>query len=190
MEVGSCIKLTFDGKFQYFLAYGAYDEDAEGTWRIDGGQVVLDSPAYDRRPTFAFKRKQRGESDAFDVIVESKAGRPMQGIDVSVTCDGRTVRAGVTGAEGFKIECTAAPTQVLLGLGMYGVALQTDRCLGPGRNGQRPMCSGSIRATSARSASPPSASPWKFGTSLTAVYADTPIRELAGRTFRYARQQQ
>src|SRR6476659_8136224 len=59
MEVGSCIKLTFDGKFQYFLAYGAYDEDAEGTWRIEGGQVVLDSPAYDRRPTFTFKRKQR-----------------------------------------------------------------------------------------------------------------------------------
>ena len=67
MEVGSCIKLTFDGKFEYFLAYGAYDEDAEGTWRIDGGQVVLDSPAYDRRPTFAFKRKQRSEGDAFDV---------------------------------------------------------------------------------------------------------------------------
>ena len=49
----------------------------------------------------------------------------MQGIDVSVTCDGQTVRAGVTGAGGFRIDCTAAPTQVLLGLGMYGMDLQT-----------------------------------------------------------------
>ena len=188
MEVGSCIKLTFDGKFQYFLAYGAYDEDAEGTWRIDGGQVVLDSPAYDRRPTFAFKRKQRSETDAFDVIVESKAGRAMQGIDVSVTCDGRTAQAGVTGAEGFKIDCTAAPTQVLLGLGMYGVALQTidvSGQAGPDKAyvfGFDPGDLGKKRFASQRFS-------MEVGTSLTAVYADTPIRELSGRTFRYARQQ-
>ena len=49
----------------------------------------------------------------------------MQGIDVSVICDGRTSRVGVTGAAGFKIDCRAAPTQVLLGLRMYGVASQT-----------------------------------------------------------------
>ena len=186
-EVGSCIKLTFDGKFQYFLAYGAYDEDSEGTWRIEGGQVVLDSPAYDRRATFAFKRKQRSEGDAFDVIVESKAGRAMQGIDVSVTCDGRTVRAGVTGAGGFKIDCAAAPMQVLLGLGMYGVALQTIDVSGQAGTDKAyvfefdPGDLGKKRFASQRFA-------LEVGTSLTAVYADTPIRELSGRTFRYARQ--
>ena len=75
MEVGSCIELGRDGKFQYFLAYGAYDEDSEGTWRIDAGQVVLDSPAYDRRASFAFKRLQAGEGDGYDIVVESRSGQ-------------------------------------------------------------------------------------------------------------------
>src|SRR5262245_37227927 len=79
MEVGSCIKLTRDCTFEYFLAYGAYDEDSAGTWRIEGGQVVLDSRPYDRQAAFAFKRTQQGEGDGFDIIVESKGGRAMRG---------------------------------------------------------------------------------------------------------------
>ena len=136
MEVGSCIELSRDGKFEYFLAYGAYDEDSEGTWRIEGGQVVLDSPAYDRRAAFAFKRMQQGEGDGFDIVVESKGGRAMRGIDVSVICDGRTSRVGVTGAAGFKVDCREAPTHVLLGLRMYGVASQTIDVSAPDRCGQ------------------------------------------------------
>ena len=69
MEVGSCIRLSAGGKFEYFLAYGAYDENSEGTWRLEAGRVVVDSPAYDKRPTFAFKRMQRGD------------GRILYGID-------------------------------------------------------------------------------------------------------------
>ena len=47
MEVGSCIRLSPGGKFEYFLAYGAYDENAQGTWRAEGAAVVLDTPAYE-----------------------------------------------------------------------------------------------------------------------------------------------
>ena len=65
MEVGSCIRLLPDGQFRYFLAYGAYDENSEGTWKLERGEVVLDSAAYDRRPTFTFKRLQRGDTDGF-----------------------------------------------------------------------------------------------------------------------------
>src|SRR4029453_2499576 len=57
-EGGSCIRLSPDGKFEYSLAYGAYDETAEGTWRVADGAVVATTPAYGRRPTFAFKRMQ------------------------------------------------------------------------------------------------------------------------------------
>ena len=76
MEVGSCIKLTRDGKFEYFLAYGAYDEDSEGTWRIDGGQVVLDSPAYDRQATFAFKRTQPARATGSTSSSRARAAAP------------------------------------------------------------------------------------------------------------------
>jgi hypothetical protein len=186
MEVGSCIRLSVGGKFEYFLAYGAYDEKSEGAWRLEAGRVMVDSPAYDKRPTFAFKRMQRGDGDLFDIIVESKAGRAMQGIDVSVTCDGRTLRAGMTGADGFKVGCTGAPTQVLLGLGMFGVALQpidvagragTDKTyvfeFDPGDLGRKRFAGQRFTLESGN---------------LVMIYADTPIRELSGRSFRYVRQ--
>jgi hypothetical protein len=187
MEVGSCLKLGRDGKFEYFLAYGAYDENSEGTWRVEGGRVVLDSPAYDKQPTFTFKRMQKAEGDQYDVIVQTKAGRVVQGIDVSVNCDGRTTRAGVTGAGGFNIACQSAPAQVLLGLGMYGLALQPIDVAGkagadkayvfefdPGDLGRKRFA-GHVLTVEGNGV-------------LVTTYANTPIRELEGRTFRFTRQ--
>jgi hypothetical protein len=186
MEVGSCIKLSAGGKFEYFLAYGAYDESSQGTWRLEGGRVVVDSLPYDKRPTFTFKRMQRGEGDRFDVVVENKAGRSLQLIDVSVTCDGRTARAGSTGASGFKVPCTGAPTQVLLGISMYGLAPQTIDVAGragadktyvfefdPGDLGRKKFTAHRLTLE---------------GRDLVMTYTDTTIRELDGRTFRYQRQ--
>ena len=40
-EVGSCIRLSPGGKFEYFLAYGAYDENSEGTWSFQKGEIVI-----------------------------------------------------------------------------------------------------------------------------------------------------
>ena len=84
------MRLSADGKFEYFLSYGADDEYAEGTWRAADGTVVLNSPAYDNRPTFSFVRVQKGETGVYDVIVEAQNGQPIAGVDVGVTCDGKT----------------------------------------------------------------------------------------------------
>ena len=185
-EVGSCIRLSAGGRFEYFLAYGAYDESSEGTWKQANGEIVVDSPAYDKRPTFAFKRLQRGDGDAFDVIVESKSGHSIPGIDVSVTCDGRTKRAGVTQAEGYKVDCASAPTVVILGLRMYGLAPQTiavaDRAgadkvyvfeFDPGDLGRKQFVAHRLH--------------FKTKDVLVMVFANSPIAELNGRTFEYVR---
>lgn len=185
-EVGSCIRLSAGGKFEYFLAYGAYDENSEGTWRLENGEVIVDSLAYDKRPTFAFKRMQRGETDAFDVVVENTRGRRLTYIDVSVSCDGRTQRAGVTGAEGYKIDCATAPIEVSLGLGMYGVAPQAinvaDRAgadkvyvfeFDPGDLGRKKFIAHRLTL--------------RTDDVLVMVYANSPIRELEGRPFEYVR---
>ena len=124
-EVGSCLRLSADGKFEYFLAYGAYDETSEGAWLPERNEVILDSLAYGRAPVFSFKRTEPSGTGAFDVIVEGKDRRSLAGIDVAVTCDGRTKPAGATQAEGFKIDCAAPPTAVVLGLSMFGLAPQT-----------------------------------------------------------------
>jgi hypothetical protein len=184
-EVGSCIRLSPDGKFEYFLAYGAYDETSEGGWRLDGGAVVVDSLPYDRRPSFTFKRVQRG--DAYDIVVESSGGRPIQGIDVMATCDGRTIEVGATGAGGWNVDCRAAPVSVALGLRMYGLAYQTiavpqaagtDRVyvfqFDPGDLGSKRFVAHRLQP--------------QGGDSLVMIYTDTHIRELDGRPFRYVRQ--
>ena len=56
-EVGSCFRFSADHTFEYFLSYGAYDEQSEGRWRLDGDDVVLESAPYDRKPNFAFKER-------------------------------------------------------------------------------------------------------------------------------------
>jgi hypothetical protein len=185
-EVGSCLRLHPDGRFQYFLAYGAYDENSEGTWKLDRGEVVLDSPAYDKPATFAFKRVQRGTGDAYDIIVEAPNGRPIAGVDVRATCDGRTFDAGVTQAQGYSVVCHDAPTAIALGLRMFDVAFQTIDVSGRagadkvyvfgfdrGDLGRKRFAAHRLRPVNG---------------SLVMIYRDTPIRELSGRPFRYARQ--
>jgi hypothetical protein len=43
METGSELRLTPDGRFQWYLVYGALDLFAEGTWQEEGGMVRLTS---------------------------------------------------------------------------------------------------------------------------------------------------
>jgi len=184
-EVGSCLKLHADGRFQYFLAYGAYDEGSEGTWRLDGGEVVLDSPAYDRRASFSFKRMQKSNSGAYEVVVEAGNGRAIAGVAMRPTCDGRTFDAGVTQSYAVAIDCRAAPSSIALGLAMFGLDHQTVDVSGragadkvyvfafdPGDLGRKRFAGHRLR-------------PGDRG--LVMIYRDTPIRDLSGRSFRYTR---
>jgi hypothetical protein len=185
-EVGSCIRLSPDGKFEYFLAYGAYDENAEGTWRLESGNVIVTTPAYDGRPAFSFKRMQRSETDAFDVIVEGQNGQPIAGIDVGVTCDGTTKSAGATQAGGFGIDCKGAPAAISLGLEMFGIAPQTIDV----------SAHGGADKTYVFGFTPGDLGKKRFadiplsidGDELQMTYTDTPISELQGKPFRYVRE--
>ena len=186
-EVGSCIRLSPDGTFEYFLAYGAYDENAEGTWKLEKGEVIVTTPAYDKKPTFAFTRTLPSSGGRFDVIVESKNGHSIAGVEVGVTCDGTTKSAGVTQAEGFAVDCKAAPTAIALGLSMFGVAPQSidvstsgvgaDRAyvfaFDPGDLGKKRFADVPLRTN---------------GDALEMTYADTPVSDLRGRQFRYTRE--
>ncbi len=187
MEVGSCFRFSAGGKFEYFLAYGAYDEAAEGMWKLEGDDVVLDSPPYDKPVRFAFKGLEAGEGPDFTVSVVGKNGQPLNGIDVRATCDGRTTDVGVTGAEGYAMECTSAPTEVSLGLGMFGVPFQSVAVEGkagsgkvyvfefdPGDLGKKRFAGTHLKRQGA--------------STLTMTYAGSPIPELVGRPFTYERE--
>jgi hypothetical protein len=185
-EVGSCMRLSPGGKWEYFLSYGAYDERSEGTWKMAGGGVVVDSLPYDRRATFSFKRLQKSDSGAYTVIVVNKGDRGIAGIDVVVSCDGAT-KTGYTQTYGLEVDCAKAPTAVALSLRMFGLAPQTIAVASragaekgyvfefePGDLGKRKFTAQRLQ----------------IGTdgSLTMAYPNSPIPEFAGKQFRYERQ--
>ena len=45
-----------DGHFQYFLAYGAYDENATGDWRVAGELIFLNTSGGYTPPRFTLKK--------------------------------------------------------------------------------------------------------------------------------------
>ena len=186
MEMGSCFRLSPGSKFEYFLSYGAYDERSEGSWKLAKGEIIIDSLPYDRLPTFSFKRMEKG--DAYDVIVVNTRDRPIAGIDVAVTCDGKTRDAGQTQEGRFKVDCASAPTAVALGLSMFGLAPQTIDVAArasadsrvyvfefdPGDLGKRKFVAQRLQIGA--------------DGSLVTVFNDSPIPDLNGRKLRYERE--
>jgi hypothetical protein len=189
MEVGSCLRLSGDAKFDYFLAYGAYDENSEGTWKTDGADVVLDSLPYDKAPTFTFKGFQKAEGEGFDIVVVGKTGNPINGINVRATCDGRSIEVGVSGAGGYRVDCASAPTEIALGLEMFGVAYQPIQVSAPSGTDKAYVFAfdagdlGRKRfaATRLRPDGPDS---------LVMTYVNRAIAELDGKTFTYERERE
>ena len=59
METGSELLLRPDGRFQWYLSYGAADLTAEGRWQRDGGFVALEPEATDGPAQFPEMRFQR-----------------------------------------------------------------------------------------------------------------------------------
>jgi len=46
MEVAAGLDLREDGRFDYWLSYGALDETAAGRWRQENGRILLDSDPF------------------------------------------------------------------------------------------------------------------------------------------------
>jgi hypothetical protein len=173
-EVGSCLRLSADATFEYFLAYGA--------------DVVLDSPPYDKAPTFSFQGFRAAEGDGFDVVVVSKAGNPINGFNVRATCDGRSIDVGVTGT-GFAVACKSAPTEIALGLEMFGLAYKSIEVSAPAGADKAyvfafdPGDLGNKRFAATRLQR-------KGPDSLVMTYANPAIAELDGKTFTYERERE
>ena len=152
----------------------------------DGGEIVLESPAYDKAPRFTFKGTQPTESGKFEVTAVSNDGHAIQLINVRVTCDGRSIYAGETGTVDFKADCQEAPKSVSLGFEMYGVGWQTFDVSGqpgagkgytfvfdPGDLGKKRFAATHLKVDG--------------DGSLLMTYESPALREFNGRTFKYRR---
>jgi hypothetical protein len=123
MEVSSCISLNADHTFTYSLSYGAYDETSEGLWQLNGNEIVLQSNAYGRKPRFTFKESRTRDGDTFNIVVVNATGGGLAGVDVRVRCDGSETE-GYTQEDGYETPCKTAPSEIALGLRMFGLAYE------------------------------------------------------------------
>lgn len=122
-EVGACFRFSADGTFQYFLAYGAYDETSEGTWRRDGDGLILHSPPFDRLPAYAFARHERGGDGTGTIVyVTDKSGNKLHGFEVSATCKAQPLVAQMNSARGYELACGEGLDNLQVALPVLGVA--------------------------------------------------------------------
>lgn len=102
MEVGSELLLKPDGTFEFGLAYGAADYYAKGTWRTEGGAVILNTEGKEE-PPFRLTRSEATKSPGTRVWIKAPGGQPIPDLDVVIeTAAGKSAaRTSDTGAAEF-----------------------------------------------------------------------------------------
>ena len=84
MEMGAELVLNANGRFQYGVAYGALDEEATGTWVLQGDQVLLTSDPV-TPPRFVFLGQKPAPAGIFRLSLEAPQGMSLQYFDAVLT---------------------------------------------------------------------------------------------------------
>jgi hypothetical protein len=99
-EAAGGLELTADGRFRYGLSYGALDEQAEGTWRLEGNRVRLTTDPPPRPPEWTLVYQEKGEPALFQILLEGVSGQPIAtNIEVQVRLRDGSVEKASTRAE-------------------------------------------------------------------------------------------
>ena len=61
-EIATLLSLEKEGRFRYWLSYGALDERASGHWHIDGNAILLNSDPFEE-PHFSLLRQEETAAD-------------------------------------------------------------------------------------------------------------------------------
>jgi hypothetical protein len=80
-EMGSELLLKPDGRFEFFLAYGAADYWSKGTWQAQNGAVLLNTDG-EPKPPFRVLNSSESQKDSLRIFVGGTSGRPVPNIDV------------------------------------------------------------------------------------------------------------
>ena len=120
MEMGAELILNANGRFQYGVAYGALDEEAEGTWVQQGDHVLLTSdPVTPAR--FVFLGQKPAPTGTFRLSLEAPEGMSLQFFDAVLTFARRKPEGGQLTDDGVEIPIDAKdpPLTARLFLPMY-----------------------------------------------------------------------
>jgi hypothetical protein len=134
-EVGSELLLLPDGRFQYFLAYGAYDENASGDWRVAGELIILNTSGGYTPPRFTLKQSSIKPEQPLTILVQDKTERGIPGIDVLVDYGETKPETGYTQYYGWQApRSNRNPKAIGLGLRMYDLKPQWFKVAGTSPN--------------------------------------------------------
>ena len=123
MEIGAELDLSADGHFKYALAYGALDEEAQGTWAVSGNSVLLTSQAV-TPPRFTLVGQEAGPANTLHIALDVPQGLSRQYFSALVhTKDGRDQELQFS-EDGLDWDFTAdnPPTALRIGFPVYEVA--------------------------------------------------------------------
>jgi hypothetical protein len=125
MEMAVGLELRADGRFDYGLSYGALDESASGTWRVDEGRVLLTSDPV-TPPRFAFLDQQPVSDGKTYLTLDLPDGWSRQVFDAEIgLADGRFV-GGQLSDDADTIPLGPGDRPVSLRLGMAVYQLRSD----------------------------------------------------------------
>ena len=126
-DVASELILQADGYFQYALAAGALDEQAEGSWTREGDTVFLTTEPKPRPAVFAAGATARTSETPLNVKVIWPNGRGAALIDLRVGFDGGEPAEGYTQDYGWSLspDEKRVPRWIEFALPMY--QLQSQR---------------------------------------------------------------
>lgn len=134
-EVGSELLLQPGGHFQYFLAYGAYDETATGDWHIDGEIIIINTPGGYTPPRFTLKQSLSEPEQPLTILVQDKTGRGIPGIDVLVDYGKTKPEVGYTQYYGWQAPRTFNNLKAIgLGVRIYDLQPQWFKVAGVSHN--------------------------------------------------------
>jgi hypothetical protein len=121
MEVGTELRLEADGRFQYYLSYGALDEMAAGRWESVGDRIALTSDKV-TAPRFELVGAQSG-SGGLEVTLDVPHGMPIELFEAAVRfADGNGMPASFEQARvRFKPTRGNPPASVMLAFPIYEI---------------------------------------------------------------------
>jgi len=120
MEMGAELILNANGRFQYGVAYGALDEEAEGTWVLQGDHILLTSDPV-TPPRFVFLGQKPAPAGIFRLSLDAPEGMSLQYFDAVLSFAHRQPQGGQLTEDGVSIPIDAKdpPLTARLFLPMY-----------------------------------------------------------------------
>jgi hypothetical protein len=125
MEVGTELRLEADGRYEYYLSYGALDETSEGTWTAEDKSVVLTSDPF-RDPEFELLGMTPGNASMVQVTLDVPKEMPVQFFSALLLRPDHTASEVHFGERAVRVPVSGAnhPSALVLGLEVFDVKSQ------------------------------------------------------------------